>query len=104
MRMALTAFLILAASIGSIVASDSDLKSEPVYSAWLQMYDLKFEDAHRALQQWQQTHGDFAQSVSMNKHGKSGTASPHHQAGGRYLLCFFRLQQEMRRGGLDYFL
>jgi hypothetical protein len=56
MPIALTAFLILIASIGSTVAGDSDLKSEPVYSAWLQMYDLKFDEAHQALKRWKEAH------------------------------------------------
>ena len=34
----------------------SDLKSEPVYSAWLQMYDLKFDQAHETLKRWQELH------------------------------------------------
>jgi hypothetical protein len=37
---ALSALLISIASIGTAVASDSNLKSDEVYSAWLQMYDL----------------------------------------------------------------
>jgi hypothetical protein len=56
MPIALIAFLILTASIGSTVAGDSDLKSEPVYSAWLQMYDLKFDEAHQALKRWKEAH------------------------------------------------
>jgi hypothetical protein len=39
-------------------ADGSDLKSDEVYAAWLQMYDLKFDDAHRALEQWEQNHPD----------------------------------------------
>mgnify|MGYP001792320004 CR=1 FL=1 len=58
MRIALSAFLILAASIGPTMANDSDLRSEPVYSAWLLMYDLKFEEAHQALKRWQEAHPD----------------------------------------------
>lgn len=37
-------------------ANGSDLKSDGVYAAWLHMYDLKFDDAHRALAQWEQNH------------------------------------------------
>ena len=40
--------------------SAEDLKSEPVYSAWLQMYDLKFDEAHAILKDWQQSHSDDA--------------------------------------------
>jgi hypothetical protein len=58
MRIALSALLIFVASIAPALASDSSLKSEEVYSAWLQMYDLRFEEAHRTLQQWQEAHPD----------------------------------------------
>src|ERR1700676_3422268 len=50
--------LIFIASAGQLLAADSDLKSEEIYSAWLQMYDLKFEEAHRAFEQWQKVHPD----------------------------------------------
>jgi hypothetical protein len=49
-------FVALLALINSELTSASDLKSAEVYSAWLQMYDLKFEDAHLALERWQQSH------------------------------------------------
>jgi hypothetical protein len=42
--------------IAPALAGDSDLKSEEVYSAWLQMYDLRFQEAHRILEHWQQDH------------------------------------------------
>ena len=58
MRVAVNALVILVVSIGSTVAGESNLKSEEVYSAWLQMYDLKFEEAHRALERWQKVHPD----------------------------------------------
>jgi hypothetical protein len=58
MRIVLSLLLIFVTSIESLLAGDSDLKSEEVYQAWLQMYDLKFEEAHRALQRWQETHPD----------------------------------------------
>src|SRR5260370_25208969 len=58
MRVAVNALVILVVSIGSTVAGESNLKSEAVYSAWLQMYDLKFEEAHRALERWQKEHPD----------------------------------------------
>ena len=44
------------ASIGAAFASDSNLKSDEVYSAWLQMYNLKFDEAHRQLEPWQAAH------------------------------------------------
>lgn len=46
------------AVVASTIASGSSLKSQEVYSAWLEMYDLKFDDAHRALAQWKETHSD----------------------------------------------
>ena len=54
----LGALLIFIASAGRALAVESDLKSEEIYSAWLQMYDLKFEEAHRALERWQRDHPD----------------------------------------------
>ena len=58
MRMAVSAFLIFGALIGTAVAGDSNIKSDEVYSAWLQMYDLKFDEAHRELARWQEVHPD----------------------------------------------
>jgi len=58
MRVAVNPLLILVVSIGSVVAGESNLKSEGVYSAWLQMYDLKFEEAHQTLKHWQEAHPD----------------------------------------------
>jgi hypothetical protein len=54
----LGALLIFIASGGQLLAADSDLKSEEIYSAWMQMYDLKFEEAHRVFEQWQKVHPD----------------------------------------------
>lgn len=48
--------LLFAASICAAFATDSNLKSDEVYSAWLQMYDLKFDEAHRQLEPWQEAH------------------------------------------------
>src|ERR1700682_4428436 len=50
--------LIFIVSVGRALAIDSDLKSEEIYSIWLQMYDLKFEEAHRALERWRKEHPD----------------------------------------------
>jgi hypothetical protein len=58
MRIVLGALTILVCSIGSSLAGNSNLKSGEVYSAWLQMYDLKFEEAHRTLGRWQEAHPD----------------------------------------------
>ena len=54
----LGALLIFIASAGRSVAVDSNLKSEEIYLAWLQMYDLKFEEAHQTLKRWQEAHPD----------------------------------------------
>jgi len=48
--------LFFAASSGLVLAGDSDLKSEEVYQAWLQMYDLRFDQAHEILKRWRETH------------------------------------------------
>jgi hypothetical protein len=58
MRPTFSAALVLVASIGTAFANDSNLKSDEVYSAWLQMYDLKFDEAHRQLARWQEAHPD----------------------------------------------
>lgn len=55
-RISLGVFVAFAALIEPALAGDSDLKSEEVYSAWMQMYDLRFQEAHRALERWQQDH------------------------------------------------
>jgi hypothetical protein len=52
------AFLILIGSISGTYGGDSNLKSDEIYSAWLQMYDLQFDQAHRELERWQQAHPD----------------------------------------------
>jgi hypothetical protein len=45
---------------GGLIACDvggaADLKSEPVYSVWLQMYDLRFDQAHEMLKRWREMH------------------------------------------------
>jgi hypothetical protein len=56
MRIAVTTFFILATLIVPALAGDSVLKSEEIYMGWLQMYDLKFEDAHRTFARWQEMH------------------------------------------------
>ena len=58
MSAALSAFFIFVVSIGTAFANESNLKSDEVYSAWLQMYDLKFDEAHRRLARWQEAHPD----------------------------------------------
>jgi Tetratricopeptide repeat len=58
MRTTFSAFLVLMTSSSATWAADSSLKSDEVYSAWLQMYDLKFDEAHRQLARWQEAHPD----------------------------------------------
>src|SRR5437773_5058549 len=57
MRVTISPLIVLIAFVSSDLAG-SDLKSEEVYSAWLQMYDLKFQDAHVVLERWQKSHPD----------------------------------------------
>ena len=57
MRVTISPLIVLIAFVSSDLAG-SDLKSEEVYSAWLQMYDLKFQDAHIVLERWQKSHPD----------------------------------------------
>lgn len=47
-----------AALAAGAVCHASDLKSEPIYSAWLQMYNLKFEQAHETLKRRREIHPD----------------------------------------------
>jgi hypothetical protein len=56
MRRTFSAFLVLLASISATRAGYSNLKSDEIYSAWLRMYDLQFDQAHRELKQWQEVH------------------------------------------------
>ena len=56
MRTTFTVCLVLMASISATVASDSSLKSDEIYSAWLRMYNLQFDQAHRELERWQEVH------------------------------------------------
>jgi hypothetical protein len=57
MRLAVCAFLSVIAAIPSLNAADSLLnRSEELYGGWLQMYNLKFEEAHRTFAQWMQNH------------------------------------------------
>lgn len=58
MRVAVSGVLFLLGSIVPAFAGDSNLKSAEIYSAWLQLYDLKFDDAHRILESWQANHPD----------------------------------------------
>ena len=51
-------FLVLAASIAPMLAIDLVPAPDDIYSGWLSMYDLKFDDAHRTFSGWRETHPD----------------------------------------------
>ena len=55
MRFALFAFLI-SAGFSSGFAADLTVPSPDLYSGWLKMYDLKFDEAHQVFRQWKQSH------------------------------------------------
>jgi hypothetical protein len=55
-RTAFSTFLVLLGSISVTRAGDSNLKSDEIYSAWLRMYDLQFDQAHQELKRWQEAH------------------------------------------------
>jgi len=57
-RVAKVLLVFLTTSGGLVLASDPDLKSDEIYQAWLQMYDLKFEEAHQTLKRWHESHPD----------------------------------------------
>jgi hypothetical protein len=52
--------LIIIAVLAFAIASPAGAASAPtqseLYNGWLQMYDLKFDDAHRSFASWKQTH------------------------------------------------
>ena len=57
MHACLTLLLVSAVLAGPALAADEILPhSAKIYEGWLQMYDLKFVDAHRTFAQWQQDH------------------------------------------------
>jgi len=49
-------FAVLALLISSACAADLDVQSRDLYSGWLKMYDLKFDEAHQIFGTWKQTH------------------------------------------------
>ena len=57
MRIAFSVCLFVA-SICAALGGETNLKSDEVYSAWLQMYDLRFDEAHRELEHWQEVYPD----------------------------------------------
>ncbi len=57
MRIAFSVCLFVA-PICAAIGGETNLKSDEVYSAWLQMYDLRFDEAHRELEHWQEVYPD----------------------------------------------
>jgi hypothetical protein len=56
MRLVVSAFM-FATAVLSLSAAESVLnRSEELYAGWLQMYDLKFDEAHRTFGQWMENH------------------------------------------------
>ena len=50
-------FVLLAALMSSAFAADvTATPSEDLYSGWLKMYDLRFDEAHQDFKQWSQVH------------------------------------------------
>ena len=59
MRFALFAFLVssgFTSGFASAIAADLSAPSSDLYSGWLKMYDLKFDEAHQVFGQWKQSH------------------------------------------------
>lgn len=54
----------IAASISS--PSEKPHPANDLYAGWLQMYDLKFDDAHRVFERWKQSHSDDALAAASN--------------------------------------
>jgi len=55
MRFALFAFLV-SSGFTTGFAADLNVPAGDLYSGWLKMYDLKFDDAHKVFGQWKQSH------------------------------------------------
>ena len=57
MRPSVSVFLLVLATVPSLTATELVLeRSSEVYGGWLQMYDLRFEEAHRTFAQWSESH------------------------------------------------
>ena len=54
-------FALIAASSAAKDPSENDL-----YSGWLKMYDLKFDDAHGVFAAWEQSHPDDSLGPASN--------------------------------------
>src|ERR1700680_2880921 len=47
---------ILVLLIGPAFAADVGVPTGDLYSGWLKMYDLRFDEAHQVFGQWKQSH------------------------------------------------
>jgi hypothetical protein len=56
MRAVTSALLVFIALMVSAIAGESPLKSGELYTGWLKMYDLRFDEAHQIFGRWQATH------------------------------------------------
>lgn len=56
MRAVVGTFLALAFSIGPAWAADSAVQPDDLYSGWLKMYNLQFEQAHQTFNSWKENH------------------------------------------------
>jgi len=53
-------FAVLALLSSCAFGADLTAPSKDLYSGWLQMYDLKFDEAHRVFGEWKQSHPNDA--------------------------------------------
>ena len=56
MRAVVGTVLALAFSIGPTWAADSAVQTDDLYSGWLKMYNLQFDQAHQTFNGWKETH------------------------------------------------
>ena len=57
MRLIVSLFLVTVTTVLPVRGAGNVLaRSEEIYGGWLQMYDLKFDEAHRTFAQWMQGH------------------------------------------------
>ncbi len=57
MKQALCILLVLASAAGAFASSQPE-KNDEIYGGWLNMYDLRFEEAHRTFETWRAMHPD----------------------------------------------
>jgi hypothetical protein len=64
-----TVFLV-ACTFVRVLAGASPVASEPeksdIYTGWLRMYDLQFDEAHRTFAAWKQSHPDDSLGPASN--------------------------------------